>query len=92
MQEGHCDPYESVKIHQDVRSKRSVAIHWGTFPLANEPYDEPPELLRRAVNAEFENSGEVVDFISIPHGNAIESDGLSHEDFANGSLSKEIMI
>lgn len=32
----HVDPEEAVKIHDDVRSKQSVAIHWGTFVLAHE--------------------------------------------------------
>jgi N-acyl-phosphatidylethanolamine-hydrolysing phospholipase D len=24
----HCNPAEAVKIHQDVRAKQSVAMHW----------------------------------------------------------------
>lgn len=36
MQGQHVDPEEAVEIHQDVQAKRSVAIHWGTFALANE--------------------------------------------------------
>lgn len=32
----HIDPYEAVQVHKDVRAKHSVAIHWGTFPLAHE--------------------------------------------------------
>ncbi|CAJ0950662.1 unnamed protein product [Ranitomeya imitator] len=32
----HVDPEEAVRIHADVRAKKSVAIHWGTFALANE--------------------------------------------------------
>jgi len=54
MHDSHCDPFESVKIHKDIRSKKSVAIHWGTFPLANEPFDEPPHLLGKAVKLEVE--------------------------------------
>lgn len=49
MHDSHCDPKEALRIHQDVRSKQSVAIHWGTFPLANEPFEEPPTLLNEAV-------------------------------------------
>ena len=29
----HVNPEESVKIHLEVKSKKSVAVHWGTFPL-----------------------------------------------------------
>ena len=45
MRESHCTPGEAVKIHQAIRSKRSVAIHYDTFDLADEPRDEPPRLL-----------------------------------------------
>ncbi|CAF9903430.1 MAG: hypothetical protein GOMPHAMPRED_000246 [Gomphillus americanus] len=27
----HCSPEDSVCIHQDVRSKRSIGMHWGTY-------------------------------------------------------------
>lgn len=36
MKYQHVNPEEAVKIHMDVKSKRSLAIHWGTFSLANE--------------------------------------------------------
>ncbi len=45
MRESHCNPAEAVKIHQAIRSRRSVAIHFDTFDLADEPRDEPPKLL-----------------------------------------------
>jgi N-acyl-phosphatidylethanolamine-hydrolysing phospholipase D len=31
----------------DVRGARMLAIHWGTFDLAEEPLAEPPERLER---------------------------------------------
>lgn len=45
----HADPFEAVKIHQDVQSRFSVAGHWGTFRLTDEPIDEPPRLLQAAL-------------------------------------------
>lgn len=45
----HVDPVEAVHIHQEVRSKQSIAIHWGVFPLAAEGPNEPRELLADAV-------------------------------------------
>lgn len=36
MKYQHVDPEEAVRIHIDVQAKKSVAIHWGTFALANE--------------------------------------------------------
>ncbi|KAM5173071.1 N-acyl-phosphatidylethanolamine-hydrolyzing phospholipase D [Mantella aurantiaca] len=49
MKAQHVDPEEAVRIHADVRSKKSVAIHWGTFALANEYYLDPPVKLREAL-------------------------------------------
>lgn len=36
MKYQHVDPEEAVRVHIDVQTKKSVAIHWGTFALANE--------------------------------------------------------
>jgi N-acyl-phosphatidylethanolamine-hydrolysing phospholipase D len=47
----HVDPFEAVQIHLDVRSRQSVACHWGTFRLTDEPLNEPPTVLRRATAA-----------------------------------------
>jgi L-ascorbate metabolism protein UlaG (beta-lactamase superfamily) len=33
MKFNHANPDEAVQIHKDVRSKRSLGIHWGTFKL-----------------------------------------------------------
>jgi N-acyl-phosphatidylethanolamine-hydrolysing phospholipase D len=44
----HVNPEVAVKIHQDLRARRSVAMHWGTFILADEPLDEPPHRLAAA--------------------------------------------
>jgi len=42
-------PEEAVSIHQDIGSRQSVAMHWGTFVLTDEPMDEPPRRLRAAL-------------------------------------------
>lgn len=36
MSPQHVDPEEAVKIHEDVKSNKTFAIHWGTFALASE--------------------------------------------------------
>ncbi len=51
MQAMHVAPEESVKIHQDVKARYSVAMHWGTFRLTLEPMDEPPQRLARALDS-----------------------------------------
>lgn len=45
----HCNPAEAVQIHQDVGSEQSVAIHFGTFPLADDGETEPVADLSRAL-------------------------------------------
>lgn len=52
MKHVHCNPEEAVKIHKELKSKRSVGIHWGTFPLADEDDIEPALELARARQAE----------------------------------------
>jgi L-ascorbate metabolism protein UlaG (beta-lactamase superfamily) len=51
MGQQHVNPFEAVQIHEDVHSRKSIGIHWGTFELADDPLDEPPRLLKQAVKA-----------------------------------------
>jgi N-acyl-phosphatidylethanolamine-hydrolysing phospholipase D len=53
MRFNHTTPEEALRLFADVRGRRFVAIHWGTFDLAEEPLDEPPKRLR----AEAERQG-----------------------------------
>jgi L-ascorbate metabolism protein UlaG (beta-lactamase superfamily) len=45
----HVSPDESVKIHRDLGSAVSIAMHFGTFPLADDGCDEPVTDLRKAM-------------------------------------------
>lgn len=47
----HINPAEAVQAHFDLRAERSIAMHWGTFILSQEPTDEPPVLYRAAAEA-----------------------------------------
>ncbi|MBX6421796.1 MAG: MBL fold metallo-hydrolase [Nevskia sp.] len=47
----HVNPEEAVRIHQELGSRLSVAMHWGTFRLTLEPMDEPPRRLAAALAA-----------------------------------------
>lgn len=45
----HVNPQEAVRIHLDIHAKRSVGMHWGTFPLTAEPVIEPVTRLAQAL-------------------------------------------
>ncbi len=47
MKDVHNNPEEAVQIHRDLCARQSVAIHWGTFPLADEDPIEPALELAR---------------------------------------------
>jgi N-acyl-phosphatidylethanolamine-hydrolysing phospholipase D len=38
----HLDPEEAVRAALDLRARATVAMHFGTFDLSDEPLDEPP--------------------------------------------------
>lgn len=64
----HIDPAEAVRVHQDIRAKKSVAIHWGTFILTDEPLTEPPQLLKQAKAEQGLSDDE---FLVLKHGETI---------------------
>lgn len=51
MRPAHLDPEEAVRAGQDLGARKLVAIHFGTFDLADEPLGEPPERFRAAARA-----------------------------------------
>lgn len=59
-----------------------MAIHWGTFPLSNEPYLEPPKKLRLACDEESIPKDR---FIVFEHGETrlIRPDGTSKRENVN---------
>ncbi|XP_069834017.1 N-acyl-phosphatidylethanolamine-hydrolyzing phospholipase D isoform X1 [Dendropsophus ebraccatus] len=67
MKYQHVDPEEAVRIHADIRAKKSVAIHWGTFALANEHYLDPPIKLKEALERYGLTSQ---DFFVLNHGDS----------------------
>jgi N-acyl-phosphatidylethanolamine-hydrolysing phospholipase D len=53
----HVNPEEAVQVFEEVQARLLVPMHWGTFELNREPFQEPPtrllrEALRRGVQAQ----------------------------------------
>jgi L-ascorbate metabolism protein UlaG (beta-lactamase superfamily) len=51
MSAAHVNPDEAVRAHLDLRSRLSVAMHFGCFQLTDEPIDEPVTALHEALQA-----------------------------------------
>jgi len=68
MRYHHVSPEEALQIHLDIGSEKSVAIHWGTFMLTDEPLDEPPKRLEKALR---EKCLSEEDFVVLGHGETI---------------------
>ena len=60
MKPMHVSPEEAIQIHLDTRARKSVASHWGTFRLTDEPLGEPPVRLRAGLEAAKLTVGEFV--------------------------------
>lgn len=70
MADSHCNPHEAMKIHDDLGSRKSVGIHWGTFPLADEDVCEPAEVLN-------DNIKNHQNFCVVRHGDVVGSERKS---------------
>ena len=49
MSRVHISPAEAVRAHQVLKAGTSLAVHHGTFQLADDGQDEPPRALARAL-------------------------------------------
>lgn len=47
----HCTAADAVDIHRLLGARQSLATHWGTFVLTEEPLCEPPVLLADTLRA-----------------------------------------
>lgn len=68
MKNHHITPEEAVQAHNDIRAKKSIAMHWGTFILTDEPLDEPPLRLKKAMRKQGIPEHE---FLLLKHGETI---------------------
>lgn len=49
MSTQHANPAEALQIATDIGAQHLLGVHWGTFNLTDEPWDEPPRLLEEAI-------------------------------------------
>ena len=56
MQSSHMNPEEALQSALDVNANHAVAIHFGTFDLADEPIGEPPMRFKQAAKKSSLNS------------------------------------
>jgi len=55
MQPWHMNPEEAARAAEDLRARRAIGIHFGTFDLADEELEEPPRRFLGAEKNEQEN-------------------------------------
>lgn len=48
----HMDPAEAVIAHKDLGANLSIGMHYGTFQLSAEPFDQPQAKLKEALERE----------------------------------------
>ena len=60
MRGAHMNPAEAVRAHREVGARRSLGIHWGTFQLTDEGYEEPVLALEAAKGAAGLDAGDFV--------------------------------
>ncbi|XP_052780928.1 N-acyl-phosphatidylethanolamine-hydrolyzing phospholipase D-like [Mya arenaria] len=77
MRPQHCNPEEAVEMHVDLRARRSLAIHWGTYVMTVEPYMEPKTKLADAVAARGLHEAA---FTTVRHGEVLDLDSETVED------------
>lgn len=58
----HINPEEAVEAHLDLQSKLTIPVHYGTFPLSDEPFEQPLINLSAAMEKHNVSSFRVLDF------------------------------
>lgn len=69
MKYQHINPADAVTIHGEIKSRKSVGIHWGTFVLTDEALDQPIRDLAAAKKAQSLADDA---FLMLKHGQTID--------------------
>ncbi len=76
MQPMHVNPEEALQAFADLRAKRFIPIHWGTFKMSDEFMDEPLIRLNKRVE-ELGISGDRIWILKHGETRFLEVDGLN---------------
>ncbi len=49
MKSQHTDPAQAVQVAIDCGAQHLLGVHWATFQLTDEPWDEPAQLLEKTM-------------------------------------------
>lgn len=64
MAQSHMNPSETVQAFKELKARKMMVIHWGTFRLGNEPVHFPPIQMKE----ELEKEGLLDRLVDIKHG------------------------
>ncbi len=67
MAASHMDPADTIKAFKELKAKRFMVVHWGTFRLGDEPVHFPPVDLER----ELVKQGLLDRLVKITHGQTL---------------------
>ena len=63
----HTTPEEALEVAKDLKSKRVLGTHWGTFVLSLEPILEPPKRFKRNAKSFGFNEDDALISVSYTH-------------------------
>jgi L-ascorbate metabolism protein UlaG (beta-lactamase superfamily) len=89
MSDSHISPADAVVAMQDLRAKRALAHHYGTFQLGFESFDAPLQSLRAALAAKSLSN---IDFASVLPGEFVTVDAVKQAASKSASTHRPLTV